>query len=88
VAAALSRAVSHAEGRVTDAVDRSALTAAVTNSPLTGLCSLDLFRCESAILHTHGVLVVMDQCTRRIVGFGVHRGVVDGVRCARCSIGR
>jgi putative transposase len=43
------------------------------------LWSLDLFRCESAILHTHGVLVVMDQCTRRIVGFGVHRGVVDGV---------
>ena len=42
------------------------------------LWSLDLFRCESAILHTHWVLVVMDQCTRRIVGFGVHRGVVDG----------
>jgi len=39
------------------------------------LWSLDLFRCESAILHTHWVLVVMDQCTRRIVG----RGVVDGV---------
>jgi putative transposase len=43
------------------------------------LWSLDLFRCESAILHTHWVLIVMDQCTRRIVGFGVHRGVVDGV---------
>ena len=43
------------------------------------LWSLDLFRCESAVLHTHWVLVVMDQCTRRIVGFGVHRGVVDGV---------
>jgi putative transposase len=43
------------------------------------LWSLDLFRCESAILHTHGVLVVMDQWTRRIVGFGVHRGIVDGV---------
>jgi putative transposase len=43
------------------------------------LWSLDLFRCESAILHTHWVLVVMDQWTRRIVGFGVHRGVVDGV---------
>jgi transposase InsO family protein len=43
------------------------------------LWSLDLFRCESAILHTHWVLVVMDQCTRRIEGFGVHRGVVDGV---------
>jgi putative transposase len=40
--------------------------------------SLDLFRCEF-VLHTHWVLVVMDQCTRRIVGFGVHRGVVDGV---------
>jgi hypothetical protein len=42
------------------------------------LWSVDLFRCESAILHTHWVLVVMDQCTRRIVGFGVHRGVFDG----------
>ena len=43
------------------------------------LWSLDLFRCESAALRTHWVLVVMDQCTRRIVGFGVRRGVVDGV---------
>jgi putative transposase len=43
------------------------------------LWSLDLFRCESAILRTHWVLIVMDQCTRRIVGFAVHRGVVDGV---------
>ena len=33
------------------------------------LWSLDLFRCESALLRTHWVLVVMDQCTRRIVGF-------------------
>jgi hypothetical protein len=30
------------------------------------LWSLDLFRCESAVLHTYWVLVVMDQCTRRI----------------------
>jgi putative transposase len=52
------------------------------------LWSLDLFRCESAVLRTHWVLVVMDQCTRRIVGFGVHRGVVDGVGCAGCSIER
>src|SRR5713101_574826 len=43
------------------------------------LWSLDLFRCESAILRAHWVLMVMDQYTRRIVGFGVHRGVVDGV---------
>jgi transposase InsO family protein len=47
------------------------------------LWSVDLFRCESAILRTHWVLVVMDQCTRRIVGFGVHRGVVDGVGLCR-----
>ena len=31
------------------------------------LWRLDLFRCESAVLRTHWVLVVMDQCTRRIV---------------------
>jgi putative transposase len=45
--------------------------------------SLDLFRCESAVLRTHWVLLVMDQCTRRIVGFGVHRGAVDGVALCR-----
>jgi len=43
------------------------------------LWSLDLFRCESAMLRTYWVLVVMDQFTRRIVGFAVHRGVVDGM---------
>lgn len=48
------------------------------------LWSLDLFRCESAALRTHWVLVMMYQCTRRIVGFGVHRGVVDGV--ALCQV--
>ena len=47
------------------------------------LWSLDLFRCESAVLRTHWVLVVMDQCTRRIVGFGVRRGDVDGVGLCR-----
>ena len=47
------------------------------------LWSVDLFRCESAILRVHWVLVVMDQCTRRIVGFGVHRGAVDGVGLCR-----
>jgi putative transposase len=49
------------------------------------LWSLDLFRCESALVHTHWVLVVMDQWTRRIVGFGVHRGVVDGVALCQMS---
>jgi transposase InsO family protein len=47
------------------------------------LWSLDLFRCESAILRTYWVLVVMDQFTRRIVGFAVHRGTVDGVALCR-----
>ena len=36
------------------------------------LWSIDFFRCESLRLKTHWVLVVMDQCTRRIIGFGVH----------------
>ena len=47
------------------------------------LWSVDLFPCESAVLHTHWVLVVMDHWTRRIVGFGVHRGVVNGVALCR-----
>ena len=47
------------------------------------LWSIDLFRCESATLRTHWVLVVMDQYTRRILGFGVHAGPVDGVALCR-----
>jgi putative transposase len=43
------------------------------------LWSCDLFRCESATLRTHWVLVVMDQFTRRVIWFGVHGGIVDGV---------
>ncbi len=44
---------------------------------------LDLFRCESIgpasrLLKSHWVLVVMDQFTRRIIGFGIHQGDVDG----------
>ena len=42
------------------------------------LWSCDLFRCESATLRTHWVLVVMDQFTRRIIGFGVHCGGMNG----------
>jgi len=47
------------------------------------LWSMDLFRCESASLRTHWVLVVMDQYSRRIIGFGVHVGTVDGVALCR-----
>jgi len=42
------------------------------------LWSVDLFRVESLTLQTHWVLVVMDQFTRRIIGFGIHRRIVDG----------
>ena len=42
------------------------------------LWSVDLFRCESIVLQSYWVLVVMDQFTRRLVGIGVHRGAVTG----------
>ena len=42
------------------------------------LWSVDLFRCESILLKSHWVMVVMDQYTRRIIGFGIHAGAVDG----------
>jgi transposase InsO family protein len=42
-----------------------------------------MFRCESIFLHSHWVLVVMDQFTRRIIGFGVHAGDVDGKALCR-----
>jgi putative transposase len=47
------------------------------------LWSIDLFRCESILLKSHWVLVVMDQFTRRIIGFGIHPGNVDGVALCR-----
>jgi len=42
-----------------------------------------LFRCESIVLKRYWVLVVMDQFTRRIIGFGVYAGDVDGVALCR-----
>jgi len=42
------------------------------------LWSLDFFRCESVVLRSYWVLMVMDQYTRRIIGFGIHAGAVDG----------
>ena len=53
------------------------------------LWSVDLFRCESLVLKTHWVMVVMDQFTRRIIGFAVHGGTVDGTAVCRmfnCAI--
>jgi putative transposase len=47
------------------------------------LWSVDLFRCESILLSSHWVMVVMDQHTRRIIGFGVQVGAVDGLALCR-----
>jgi hypothetical protein len=48
------------------------------------LWSVDLYRCESAMLKFHWVLLVMDHYTRRTVGFEAHAGIVDGP--ALCSM--
>ena len=42
-----------------------------------------MFRYESATLNSHWILVVMDQFTRRIIGFGIQRGDVDGQALCR-----
>jgi putative transposase len=47
------------------------------------LWSVDLFRCESIVLKSYWVMVVMDQYTRGIIGFGVHAGSVDGPALCR-----
>jgi transposase InsO family protein len=47
------------------------------------LWSVDLFRCESILLHSHWVLVVIDVFTRRIIGFGIERGSIGGLSVCR-----
>ena len=47
------------------------------------LWSADLFRRESLILNTHWVMIIIDQCTRRIIGFAVHKGTLDGAAVCR-----
>ena len=47
------------------------------------LWSVDLFRCESILLRSHWVMLVMDVFTRRIIGFGVEPADVDGVSVCR-----
>ena len=42
------------------------------------LWSLDFFRLESVSLKTYWVMIVMDQYTRRIIGFSVHKGNLSG----------
>jgi hypothetical protein len=40
------------------------------------LWSVDMFYCESILLQSHWVMVVMDQFTRRIIGFSVCKGAM------------
>jgi len=47
------------------------------------LWSVDLFRCESVTLKSHWVMVVIDQFSRRIIGYAVHSGSCDGVAYCR-----
>lgn len=47
------------------------------------LWSVDFFRCESASLKSHWVMLVMDQFTRRIVGFAVNPGDLNGIAICR-----
>ena len=47
------------------------------------LWSVDLSRCESILLKSHWVLIVLDQYTRRIIGFGIHQDPIDGPRVCR-----
>lgn len=47
------------------------------------LWSIDLFGSESILLKSHWIIVVMDQYTRRIIGFSVHAGAVDGPALCR-----
>ena len=47
------------------------------------LWSVDLFRCESIVLRSYWVLLVMDQFTRRLVGFGVQCGAATGADICR-----
>jgi transposase InsO family protein len=47
------------------------------------LWSVDLFRCESILLRSHWVMVVMDVFTRRIIGFGIERADLCGASLCR-----
>ena len=47
------------------------------------LWSLDLFRCESILLRSHWVMLVMDVFSRRIIGFGVEPAPIDGLSVCR-----
>ena len=42
------------------------------------LWSIDFFRCESITLQSHWVMIIIDQFSRRIIGFAAHNGDLNG----------
>jgi hypothetical protein len=50
---------------------------------VTALWSVDLFRCESILLKSFWVMVVMDVFSRRIIGSGVEAAHIDGISVRR-----
>jgi putative transposase len=51
------------------------------------LWSVDLFRCESILLRSHWVMVVMDVFTRRIIGLALSALIPVACRFVGCSTG-
>jgi putative transposase len=49
------------------------------------LWSIDLFRCESIVLKSYWIMVVLDVFTRRIIGFGVTPAELDGPAVCICT---
>jgi putative transposase len=47
------------------------------------LWSVDLFRCESIVLKSYWITVVLDVFTRRIIGLGVAPAELDGPAVCR-----
>ena len=47
------------------------------------LWSVDLFRCESILVRSHWVLVVIDVFSRRIIGLGIGGEYIDGAAVCR-----
>jgi putative transposase len=66
-----------------DPSDRGASWPTFLGHARDSLWSVDLFRCESLILRSHWVMVVIDQFTRRIVGFPMCAGTPDGPTTCR-----
>ncbi len=47
------------------------------------LWSVDLFRCESNLLRSHWIMLVMDVFTRQLIGFSIEPAHLDGISVCR-----